>query len=103
MCNTRPFGLVQACIDDCEDMVQLLLKCGASVEATDRELWTPLHAAAACGNQEIIECLLDHGANVAAVNADDNLPIDLVEEDDLIDFLQQEMDNNGKYLVSILW
>lgn len=80
------------------------MEFGASVEATDRELWTPLHAAAACGNQEIIECLLDHGANVVAVNADDNLPIDLVEDDDdLIDFLQQEMDNSGMCIVSVLW
>ena len=87
----------QACIDDYEDLVEMLVEFDADVDATDRELWTPLHAAAACGNHIIIECLLENGANIIAINADGNLPIDLVEDDeDLIDFLQQEMEKQGR-------
>ena len=70
---------------------------GADINACDRELWTPLHAAAACGNFSMIEYLVDRGANVAAINADGNLPVDLVEDEkDIKDYLYDEMDKQGK-------
>ena len=34
-------------------MVQLLVDHGANVNATDFEGWTPLHAAASCGYEDI--------------------------------------------------
>lgn len=44
----------------------------------------------------MVEYLVDHGANVVALNADGNLPVDLVEDDeDLKDYLLKEMDNHG--------
>lgn len=70
---------------------------GAQLDSVDRELWTPLHAAAACGNDDIVEYLLDRGSNIVAINADGNMAIDLVDEDndELREFLQAEMEEQG--------
>lgn len=89
-------ALHQACIDECDDIAELLVEHGANIDAEDRELWTPLHASAACGNVSMVEYLVDHGASVVAINADGNLPVDLVEDDeDLRNYLLQEMDKHG--------
>lgn len=89
-------ALHQACIDECDDIAELLVDYGANIDAEDRELWTPLHASAACGNASMVEYLVDHGANVVAINADGNLAVDLVEDDeDLKNYLFKEMDKHG--------
>ena len=48
----------QACIDNFEDIVELLLDYGASVNATDSEYWTPLHAACTCAHTNIAQILV---------------------------------------------
>ena len=73
---------------------------GANIDAEDRELWTPLHASAACENFAMVQYLVEKGANVAAINADGNLPVDLVEEDEeLLKYLHDEMNKHGKLLL----
>lgn len=52
-------ALHQCCIDDSEEMLILLLNHGASVNARDSELWTPLHAASTCGHMEICKHLVE--------------------------------------------
>ena len=72
---------------------------GANIDAEDRELWTPLHASAACENYSMVQYLVENGADVVAINADGNLPVDLVEEDDdLKNFLHEEMNKYGEPL-----
>ena len=39
--------------------------------------------------------LLDHGANVSAVNNDGELPIDISESDEMEELLQKEIDVHG--------
>ena len=55
---------MQACIDENEEMVTLLLEEGANIEARDNEGWTPLHAAVSAGNVDIAKWgfywLVDH-------------------------------------------
>ena len=75
---------------------------GADIDAEDRELWTPLHASAACENFAMVQYLVDNGANVAAINADGNLPADLVEEDEeLRKYLHDEMNKHGRLLLPL--
>ena len=45
---------VQCCIDDDFDMVKTLVRLGSNVDQQDKEGWTPLHAAASCGNTHIV-------------------------------------------------
>lgn len=49
---------LQCCIDNYEEMVKILLDRGASVNAQDNELWTPLHAAATCGHAGLVKILI---------------------------------------------
>ena len=87
----------KACIDECDDIAELLVSYGADIDAEDRELWTPLHASAACENFSMVQYLVENGANVAAINADGNLPVDLIEEDqELQNYLHEEMNKHGE-------
>ena len=102
LCQSFPALSNKACIDECEDIAELLVGYGADIDAEDRELWTPLHASAACENFAMVQYLVENGANVAAINADGNLPVDLVEEDEeLRKYLHDEMNQHGKLLLTL--
>ena len=45
-------------------VAKLLLDAGAEVDSRDRDGWTPLYAAAACGESEIVKVLIAGGADV---------------------------------------
>ena len=40
--------------------------------------------------------LIEKEANVTAVNSEGEVPLDIAEEDDMINFLQEEIDNRGE-------
>ena len=62
------------------ETVLRLLDNGAEVNRSDSvEEWTPLMYAAAEGNNEVIELLLEHGANPKAMDADGETAIDFAE------------------------
>jgi len=44
----------------------------------------------------VCRCLIDHGADVAAVNNEGELPLDLAEEEDMEDLLTDEIERLGK-------
>ena len=90
-------------------MVEFLVANGADVDRGDNEGWTPLHATASCGflsiarlnalslvfvvhSYSLSRFLLDHGSNVAAVNNDGELAIDISESDEMEELLQKEID-----------
>ena len=85
----------QACIDDNLDMVEFLVALEADVNRGDNEGWTPLHATASCGFLSIAKFLLEHKADVAAVNNDGELAIDISESDEMEDLLQKEIDSRS--------
>lgn len=88
-------ALHQCCIDDFQEMVQQLLEAGADVNARDSESWTPLHAAATCGHLHLVELLVSRGADLLAVNTDGNMPYDLCEDEQTLDFLETAMASQG--------
>lgn len=77
-------------------MVEFLVEQGADVNRGDNEGWTPLHATASCGFLSIAKYLIEHGANVAAVNNDGDLALDITESDAMEDLLQSEINQQGK-------
>ncbi|XP_054732175.1 protein phosphatase 1 regulatory subunit 12A isoform X1 [Anastrepha obliqua] len=88
-------ALHQCCIDNNVEMLQLLLEYGANVDAQDSDKWTPLHAAATCGHLELVRILIDHGANLLAVNTDGNMPYDLCDDENTLDYIEAEMSKRG--------
>ncbi|CAL8355122.1 unnamed protein product [Gadus morhua 'NCC'] len=96
LCNEDGLtALHQCCIDNYEEMVKVLLCQGASVNAQDNELWTPMHAAATCGHAGLVKILISHGADLLAVNSDGNMPYDLCEDDPTLDIIETAMANRG--------
>ncbi|XP_072266609.1 protein phosphatase 1 regulatory subunit 16A [Pyxicephalus adspersus] len=96
LCNEDGLtALHQCCIDDFEEIVRLLIDAGADVNASDSELWTPLHAAATCGHLHLVSLLIKHNANLLAVNSDGNMPYDLCEDDVTLDNIETAMAEQG--------
>lgn len=75
----------------------MLVEGGAALDIKDADLWTPLHAAVACGNFDLVKYLVEHGADLVAINADGNMPIDLVDDNEDIEFyLDEKMTEKGE-------
>ena len=83
-------------------MAEHLVEFDADLESRDIEGWTPLHAAANCGNLKMINFLLDHGASLVAINHDDKMPIDVAADSDIRYILQQKMTEAGNVLSTIV-
>lgn len=64
------------------EMIELLLKHGANLNVQDNEGWTPLHAVCQYGFPEVVKLLLSKNADTLVTNFDNDLPIDLIEEDE---------------------
>jgi len=96
--------ILAADIDDSEnsiDLIELLIKAGADVNAADDYGWTPLLIAVINDNLEATKVLLNHGANINAVNSDfENAFIVAIENgasDNLIELLVKHgVDVNAK-------
>jgi uncharacterized protein len=59
------------------DAVKYCVQLGADVNTVDARGYTPLHGAAYIGNNELIQYLIDHGADVKAVAKDKNTVADM--------------------------
>lgn len=49
----------------------------------------------------LIRFLIDHGANVAAVNNDGELPVDIAESDEMEDMLHEHINAKGELIEGI--
>jgi len=61
-------------------VVELLLKCGANVNARQNGNWTALHSAAQHGDAAVITELLRYGADRTALNAEGKTPGNIARE-----------------------
>ena len=61
-------------------LAKLLIDHGAEVNVAQHGGWTPLHEAAAHGQNEIVKLLLDHGAKRGATSEDGKTPIDMARQ-----------------------
>ena len=73
--DTRATALHHAASGGYNDIVQLLLSKGASIEATNKDNNTPLHLAARYGHTSTVELLLSKGASIEAMNHDNYTPL----------------------------
>lgn len=65
-------ALTQCCEHQFEEIACMLLENGASFENNDDGGYAPLHRAAMCGLLLVVRGLLDHGANLNALNTKNN-------------------------------
>lgn len=79
-------------------MVEFLVEHGADLNRGDNEGWTPLHATASCGFVSIAKYLIDNGANIAAVNCEGDLAVDIAESDEMERMLQSEINEQGWFI-----
>lgn len=71
LCLTFRWSLLHgAVLNYNEDLVKLLLECGASVDSVDKHGSTPLSYAASFGALECCELLLAAGADINSQNVD---------------------------------
>ena len=82
MRTTDGFSLLHcAVIANCFDVVQFLVEecSGIDVNVTDDDLLTPLHMAYVYGHTQIAEYLVQHGADVCAVNSYGQTPYQYID------------------------
>ena len=81
MDDTGATALHKAALGGYNDIVQLLLTKGASIEAVNKCNDTPLHNAALYHHYSTVELLLSKGALIEATNNDNNTPLHLAVQD----------------------
>jgi ankyrin repeat protein len=67
--------LMEAIIFKKEDIVELLVKNGADVNARELKGWTPLHFAAQSYLPDTVKLLIEKGADINAVDFYNNTPL----------------------------
>jgi ankyrin repeat protein len=77
------------------EVVPVLLRYGADVNARDNQNQTPLHHASELGYVEIAQLLLDHGADTSARNKDDNTPLYVAVAKGQRDIIQVYLDRGA--------
>ncbi|QPC70356.1 hypothetical protein HYE68_001108 [Fusarium pseudograminearum] len=75
-------ALIRAARDGLPQVVSLLIKLGADVNASNNIGWTPLHFAAETGYEDVVKILLKAGANATAESHDGKRPRTISWEND---------------------
>jgi ankyrin repeat protein len=58
-------------------VAKILIENKADINATERDVWTPLHVAAYLGNEEVVRLLIQNKAEINARNMDNKTPLEL--------------------------
>ncbi|KAM4733682.1 protein phosphatase 1 regulatory subunit 12A isoform 2-T2 [Anableps anableps] len=86
--NTKATALHVAAAKGYIEVLKVLLQCRVDVDCRDIDGWTPLHAAAHWGQEEVCTLLSDHMCDMAAVNNVGQTPLDVADEN-LVDTLEE--------------
>ncbi|XP_035012733.1 protein phosphatase 1 regulatory subunit 12A isoform X6 [Hippoglossus stenolepis] len=86
--NTKATALHVAAAKGYIEVLKVLLQCPVDVDSTDIDSWTPLHAAAHWGQEEVCTLLADHMCDMGAVNNVGQTPLDVADEK-LVDTLEE--------------
>ena len=71
-----------------KDIVNLLLKHGANVNAKDNKKWTAMHIACSKGHIEIADLLIQHQAQLDAENENGLMPVHFAFRNKKTDIVQ---------------
>ena len=80
-------------------MRSLVISFRANVNAQDNFKWTPLHFACHCGMKDVVEYLLDSGANIEAVALNGSTPLMRAIESSRPEVVQLLIDRGAKMRV----
>ncbi|KAM7414707.1 hypothetical protein PAMA_019492 [Pampus argenteus] len=86
--NTKATALHVAAAKGYIEVLKVLLQCGVDVDSRDIDGWTPLHAAAHWGQEEVCTLLSDNMCDMGAVNNVGQTPLDVADEN-LVDTLEE--------------
>ncbi|KAI3371250.1 hypothetical protein L3Q82_023867 [Scortum barcoo] len=86
--NTKATALHVAAAKGYIEVLKVLLQCGVDVDSRDIDGWTPLHAAAHWGQEEVCTLLADNMCDMGAVNNVGQTPLDVADES-LADTLEE--------------
>ncbi|XP_073327792.1 protein phosphatase 1 regulatory subunit 12A isoform X2 [Pagrus major] len=86
--NTKATALHVAAAKGYIEVLKVLLQCEVDVDSRDIDGWTPLHAGAHWGQEEVCSLLADHMCDMGAVNIVGQTPIDVADEN-LADTLEE--------------
>ncbi|XP_042351937.1 protein phosphatase 1 regulatory subunit 12A isoform X2 [Plectropomus leopardus] len=86
--NTKATALHVAAAKGYIEVLKVLLKCGVDVDSRDIDGWTPLHAGAHWGQEEVCTLLADNMCDMGAVNNVGQTPLDVADEN-LVDTLEE--------------
>ncbi|XP_062318444.1 protein phosphatase 1 regulatory subunit 12A isoform X2 [Osmerus eperlanus] len=86
--NTKATALHVAAAKGYIEVMKVLLQCGLDVDSRDCDGWSPLHAAAHWGQEEVCSLLADNMCDMAAVNIVGQTPLDVADEN-LVDTLEE--------------
>ncbi|CAK6961473.1 protein phosphatase 1 regulatory subunit 12A isoform X6 [Scomber scombrus] len=86
--NTKATALHVAAAKGYIEVLKVLLKCGVDVDSRDSDGWTPLHAAAHWGQEEVCTLLTDNMCDMGAINIVGQTPLDVADEN-LVDTLEE--------------
>ncbi|XP_047451897.1 protein phosphatase 1 regulatory subunit 12A isoform X2 [Mugil cephalus] len=86
--NTKATALHVAAAKGYIEVLKVLLKCRVDVDGRDIDGWTPLHAAAHWGQEEVCTLLSEHMCDMGAVNNVGQTPLDVADEN-LVDKLEE--------------
>ncbi|XP_040894496.1 protein phosphatase 1 regulatory subunit 12A isoform X2 [Toxotes jaculatrix] len=86
--NTKATALHVAAAKGYIEVLKVLLQCGVDVDSRDIDSWTPLHAGAHWGQEEVCTLLADHMCDMGAVNNVGQTPLDVADEN-LVDILEE--------------
>ncbi|CAJ1056557.1 protein phosphatase 1 regulatory subunit 12A isoform X2 [Xyrichtys novacula] len=86
--NTKATALHVAAAKGYIEVLKVLLQCGVDIDSRDIDGWTPLHAAAHWGQEEVCTLLADNMCDMGAVNNVGQTPLDVADEN-LVDSLEE--------------
>ena len=78
------------------DIVMALLTDHETLQISDQEGWTPLHAAIDGGHIDIANLLLDHGANVDTMNIYGDTPLSTATQEGQEELVEELLARGAK-------